>query len=255
MRLANVSLIVLIAAFSVIFASCTKKGDTGVAGATGPAGPAGPSYTGAIVGHVTLYDQYGSKVLKGLQNVTLLVSGSSVVVDSEGYYRKVGATTGTYNISASCNSYGSTLINRFQFLSDTLNRDVRLSAIPGFAPTAVTVTPTAIGDSLTITFPASDTRARNCIVFINKGGAAGPTPDKYLLAYTKAITANSSRPVALVIPTADLTNVGFTAGQTVNVACYGYVVNDGSAYEDLSTGKTVYTAISASSANTTFTAP
>ncbi len=234
--------------------SCTKSKD-GATGPAGPVGPAGPSYIGAISGHVSLFDQYGSKVLTGLGNVYLAFDGySTVAVDSSGYYIKGSVGTGSYSISASNTGYGATHVNSFQFLADTLNRDVKLSAIPAFAPTSVTATALSGADSLTLIFSA-DTRARNCIVFLNKGTAAGSTPDKYLLVYTKAIPANSTRPVFINIPAQDLANAGFTTGQTVYVAGYGYVVGDASAYEDLATGKTVYTAVSATPVTTTFTAP
>lgn len=243
-----------IVGFSLAFASCTKDGSTGPAGPAGPTGPAGPSYVGAIDGHVTLFDQYGSRVLTGLQNVTLSLNGTSVPVDSTGYYRKGSVSTGTFYITASNSGYGSTRINSFQFLSDTLNRDVRMSAIPNFSPSAFTVTPQTGADSLAIGFP-TDTRVRTCIIFLNKGATAGSTPDKYLLVYTRNIPANSNRPVPLVIPAQDLINAGFSSGQTVYATAYGYVVNDASVYEDLTTGKGVYTAVSIAPMTVTFTAP
>ena len=253
MNIKKISIYLLAAAMSAGFASCTKNGSTGATGATGPAGPAGPAYTGAIDGHVTLYDQYGTKVLSGLSAVTLSVDANTVPVDTTGYYVKGSLPTGTYYMNASATGYGSTHVNSFQFLADTLNRDIKLSAIPNFAPSTLTATPNSIGDSLTITFPP-DARGRNCIIFLNKN-AAGNTPDKYLLVYTKAITGNSPRPTTFIIPAQDLTDAGFTAGQTVNVAVYGYVIGDVSSYEDLSTGKIVYTPVSSTAMTATFTAP
>ncbi|NDC42822.1 MAG: hypothetical protein EBZ77_14940 [Chitinophagia bacterium] len=238
-------------------ASC-QKGDTGpagAAGATGPAGPAGPSYVGALVGHVSLFDQYGSRILTGLSSVQLTFNGNiNVTPNATGYYQVNNVATGVYNIAASNTGFGNTKVNNFQFLKDTLNRDVKLSAIPDFAPLTITATATSIGDSIALTFN-TDTRARACIVFINTGAAAGSTPDKYLIVFNKAIPANSTRPVGIIVPAQDLANAGIASGTTVNVTAYGYVVNDASAYEDLSTGKIVYTAVSTGSVTTTFTAP
>ena len=78
-----------------LLSSCSKKGDTGPAG---PAGPAGPTYTGAISGHVSLFDQYGSKVLNGLTSVQLSLNGAAATnPDATGYYIYGGIATGVYN--------------------------------------------------------------------------------------------------------------------------------------------------------------
>lgn len=230
---------------AVAFTSCTKKGDTGPAGATGPAGP---TYTGAISGHISLFDQYGSKVLTGLGNTQLSLSGGApVAADAAGYYIFGGTKTGSYTISATNSGYADTRLNNFQFLADTLNRDIKLSAIPNFSPTAVTVYTMAggTGDSVVMTF-ATDSRVRNCILFLNSTSTVNNMPANYLLSYSRSIGANVPRAV-LLIPKQDLLNAGLTSGANVYYAAYGYAVSDASSYEDLGTGKTVYTAVSASS--------
>ena len=225
-----------------LLSSCSKKGDTGPAG---PAGPAGPTYTGAISGHVSLFDQYGSKVLNGLTSVQLSLNGAAATnPDATGYYIYGGIATGVYNFSVQCSGYGGTRINNFQYLSDTLNRDIKLSAIPNFSPTAVASYPTAAanGDSLVLTFTA-DNRIRSCMIFVNNTAAVNNLPANYLIAYTKSIPANATR-VVFVIPLQDLNDIGIASGSTAFYAVYGSAVNDASAYEDLATGKGVYTAVS-----------
>ncbi len=227
---------------ALAFASCTKKGDTGPTGATGPAGP---SYTGAISGHVELYDQYGSKVLTGLSSAQVsLDGGSTQSANSSGYYLFGGIKTGSYTLSANNSGYGATQVTNFQFLSDTLNRDLKMSAIPNFSPATFDVYPTAAGtgDSVVMTF-ATDTRVRNSIVFINSTSTVNGQPANYLLSYTKTIGANVPRAV-IIIPKQDLLNAGLTSGSTYYLAAYGYVISDASAYEDYATGKAVYNAIS-----------
>jgi len=230
--------------------SCTKKGDTGATG------PAGPSYTGAISGHVSLYDQYGTKVITNYGGVALtLDGGAAIYTDNTGYYIFGQLNTGDYNIAATGNGYASTKANSFQFLSDTLNKDIKLSVIPDFSPVSVNsyssvATP---GDSLVINFTA-DARARNCIVFVNKNSAVSGIPANYVLVYVKAIAANQTKAV-VVIPAGDLYDEGITSGSTFYCASYGYVVGDVSVYEDLATGKNVYNAISASPVTTTAIAP
>ena len=221
-------------------ASCSKKGDTG------PAGPAGPTYTGAISGHVTLYDQYGTKVLSGLNAVQLSLSGGATTnPDASGYYMYGGITTGVYNFSGQCSGYGATKINNFQFLADTLNRDIKLSAIPNFSPTAIATYPMAgaNGDSLVLTFNA-DNRIRSCMIFVNSNATVNGLPANYLIAYTKSVPANATR-VIFTVAKQDLTDAGIASGSTAFFAVYGSAVNDASAYEDLATGKGVYTALSA----------
>ncbi len=234
----------LIFATIITASSCTKKGDTG---ATGSQGPAGPSFTGAISGHVSLYDMYGSKVLTGLTNVQLTLSGSSTKSpDNNGYYIYGPVTTGSYNLLASCSGYGSAKINNFQFLSDTLNRDIKLSQIPEYAPTSITVYPavSVTGDSVVVTFNA-DSRARSCILFMNSNTTVNNEVENYLIAFTKNIVANASR-VVFIVPTQDHHNAGLVTGAGVYYAAYGYAYNDASAYLDLTTGKLVYNSVSSS---------
>lgn len=228
--------------------SCTKKGDTGPAGANGTTGPAGPSYTGTISGHVMLFDQYGSRVTNNLSAAQVAINGNYMTAtksaDTSGYYVFDSTKTGTYSLSAQIAGYGSANISSFQFLSGNLNRDIKMSAIPDFAPNAFSVltTVSGTGDSLVLAF-TPDTRIRNCIVLLNKTAVVTGNPSDYLLAYTKAIPANVLRAV-IVIPKQDLTDVGLTSGSTIYLAAFGYPVNDASAYEDVTTGKIFYDALS-----------
>ena len=236
--------------FSVLMASCAKEGPTG------PTGPAGPAYTGAISGHVSLYDQYGSKVLTGLSTAQLSLNGGTATTpDATGYYIFSNTTTGQYSIGASASGYGSTNANNFQYLSGTLNKDIKMSAIPSFAPTGFTAyqSVASSGDSLVITFDA-DSRARNCIVFLNNTSTVNNQPVNYLLYYAKGIAANATK-ATIVIPAQDLYDAGFTSGSTVYYAAYGYVLSDASSYEDLATGKAVITPVSTTSSTATATTP
>lgn len=226
---------------ALLLASCAKVGPTGP---TGPAGPPGPSYTGAISGHASLFDQYGSKVLIGLNTVQLsLNGGAAITADANGYYIFPGVTTGDYSISISASGYAASRANKFQFVADTLNRDVKLSAVPNFSPASFAIYPSIVpaGDSLVISFTA-DTRLRNCIVFLNNTAAVNSMPAGYLLSYIKNIPANATD-IRIVIPKQDYIDAGMTPGAMVYYAAYSYVISDASAYEDFSTGKTVYNAV------------
>lgn len=248
-KVLNFAIIVLALAIS----SCSKKGDTGPAGATGPAGPA---YKGAISGHVILYDQYGSRVYSGLNSVNIQLNGAAAINgDNSGYYLFGGLTTGDYEIATSASGYASSFTNKFQFLGDTLNRDLKLSAIPNFSPLSMSsyAALSSPGDSMVLTF-AAYSRARNCILFVNNTSAVGSQPANYLLVYIKAVPANQTK-ISFVIPAGDLYDAGLLSGSTFYCAAYGYVTGDVSVYEDLTTGKNVYNAVSANPVTATGVTP
>ena len=252
--------VALIFGVITLLASCAKTGPTGPAGVAGPAGAngaPGPSYSGAISGHVILVDKYGTRVLTGLSSVAISINGGApIYADANGYYID-SAKTGDYYIDATNAGYGATRINKFQYLSDTLNRDVRLSAIPDFAPATISVVENSgtanPGDSVVLTFTA-DSRTRNFIVFVNSSSPVSNLPGNYLLVYTKTITPNQTR-VAIFIPEQDFYDVGIASKATAYFAAYGYVINDVSVYEDFVTGRDVYNAISAASQTSSSSVP
>jgi len=227
-------------------ASCAKEGPNGAQGIPGP------YFTGAIGGHVSLYDQYGSQVLGGLKSVNLVLEGSStanpsnIYPDTNGLYSFSPVTTGNYSITANDPGYAYTVLNGIQFVSGMINVDIKLSQIPVFSATAFTAAKAtaSLNDSLVISF-APDTRARNCIIFVNSvaTGTDTASPPGYLLAYKKAIAANDSSET-LLVPAQDLYNLGFISGSMVYYSEFSYVINDRSVYEDTVTGQQVYYAVS-----------
>jgi hypothetical protein len=233
--------------FVLLAASCAKEGPNGAKGPVGPAGPTGangPSFTGAISGHVKLYDQYGSAVLTGLNKVQVTLKGRSALApDASGYYFFDTTKTGAFFLTATDSGFADTRLNNFQFVSDTLNKDIGLSAIPGFLLTSLSASRSlaSASDSLSIKV-IPDIRARRCIVFVNNAPNVGNAPANYLLAYIKAIPANDTV-VTLLIPAQDLADAGLATNNKVYFAAYSYVVNDASVYEDLATGKSVYNAV------------
>ena len=241
MKRKNLATIVLLGVASLL-SSCAKEGPAG------PTGPSGLTYVGCIAGHVNLYDMYGSKVLTGYDSVRLFLNGNTAyeVPDSaNGYYIYGSLATGVYNLAATCPGYGATRLNNIQFLADTLNKDIKLSAIPdsfvtGFTTYSSTVTKV---DSLVLSFKA-DTRVRYAIIFANSSPAVSNQVSNYL--WYKVISISPTAPiVAFTVPEQDLTNTGLTVGANVYYAAYSYVVSDGSVYEDLATGKNVYNAVNA----------
>jgi hypothetical protein len=241
----------ILLAIAILGISCIKgpTGATGNTGNTGPQGPQGPSYTGVISGHVTLYDQYGSKIESGYGTATLSLNGGlTTVPDGSGYYIFPNDTSGKYDITATNPGFGTTKVQNMFLLKDTLTRDIKMAAIPNFAPISVTHATSVFpaGDSLVMTFNY-DMRVRSLLVLVNSNRNIDGMPANYNLAYTKTVTTHpgTTPVIPLLIPFADLYNAGFLSGTTIYFKVYGYVVNDYSLYEDFSTGKNVYTAISA----------
>jgi hypothetical protein len=227
------------AAVAAVFtASCSKEGPTG------PTGASGPALTGTLVGHVQLFDMFGSQVYLHLTKAQLFLStgGSALTVDSTGYYSIASFTTGNYTINATDSGYAATQVS-FNFVSGTENKDIRMSAIPdSFISTFVAyMSASSATDSLVITV-LPDARQRNCIVFADTTATTANTPANYLLRYIISVPAGATT-VSRSIPAQDLYNVGIASGATVHYAAYSYVIGDASAYEDLTTGRTVYNAV------------
>lgn len=227
-----------------MLASCAKEGPTG------PTGLAGPSFTGAISGHVALYDKYGSRVLTNLDNVFLSLSGNSVMVNpvstTGAYsfaYPTYAVATGTFYITATDSAYAATTINNINFVSGTYNQDVRLSALPDSFLVSLNAghSSGSASDSLVIG-AQPDARVRSCIVFANSISPASNAITNYLVSYVCTIPAYATS-ITLIVPGQDLTNAGMTSGAVVYYSAYSYVVNDASVYEDLVSGKNVYNAV------------
>ena len=247
MQKKNISIILALSGI-LLLASCAKEGPTG------PTGPVGPSLIGTISGHVKLYDQYGSSVLTGLSNVKLLINTSSVALrpDANGLYSFGSLTTGNYSINATDSAYAATSKNNIQLVAGTLNVDIKLSAIPDsfvYSFNAYHNTGSA-NDSLVLTFKP-DTRLRYCIVFANSTTAVGNLPGYYL--WSKVLSISPTAPlVTYAVPGQDLADAGMTSGNRVYYAAYSYVVGDASVYEDFTTGKNVYNAVSGAHVDSTF---
>lgn len=220
-----------------------------------------PNYKGVIKGHIHLYDQYGSTVASGLRGIELTLSGyqKTAVTDSNGYYAFNYISSGTYSIyvhdTATAIAFGDTRAENVQFLKDSLIKDISLSAVPDFSPSAISaiLDTSTKTDSIVLAFTA-DTNTRAAIVFVNSNSAVSASPSNYLLTYIVSIPANATT-VGLSIPASDFHNAGINSGATAYFAAYGYVVHDYSLYQDYSTGKNVYTAISTSAATCSVKAP
>jgi len=240
----NPGILAAVASIVLLTSSCAKEGPTG------PIGPSGPAYIGYISGHVSLYDQYGNKVLNNLDSVAIALGSNSVTgiddtvsrPNSSGYYIYSNLYTGQYYITAADTGYGATNTDNFEFVSGNLNKDIKLSAIPTFSLSFGSYyTSGSPNDSLVINC-TPDEQIRSCVIFLNHAPSlvAG---ESYVLSYAKNIPANSAQ-ITAIIDSQELHAAGFASGSMIYYTVFSHALNDQSSYEDLTTGNTVYTAVS-----------
>lgn len=249
----SLSKILLTAALFVLFITqgCKKE--------AGPQGPAGPALTGSLYGFVTLEDQYGAKVISGINatTVTLTYAPTNVTMttttDSTGKYTFNNLSTGQYQLNFSHAGYGSIGNTPLGFLGGgAIDHDVKLSAIPSFYVTNLTISDSIGVVTVSGNFDTTDVRKRTVAVFVGGSSAVSPSPANYLSYYS--VTANNNlTSFTLKINASDLNDLGFTSGSTVYFAVYGAATNFASTsdYEDyLNTGRLSFSSLSTNAATT-----
>lgn len=224
---------------------------------TGPQGPAGPALTGTLYGFVTLEDQYGAKVLSGLNatTVTLTIPSTSAATtattDSTGKFTFSNVSTGQYQLSFSNTGYGSIINSPLGFLGGgNIDHDVKLSAIPNFTIPAINVSDSAGVVTVTGTFSNTPVRKQTIAVFVGSSSSVSSAPANYLSFYS-VIANNNLTTFTVKIQVSDLNDLGFTSGATVYLAAYGAATNFASTseYEDLqNTGRLNFSSLSATAA-------
>ena len=229
----------------LLITSCSK---TGPAGPTGSTGPAGPLLTGNLKGHIFQYDQYGSPVLTGLAGIRDSLSPTNLATtDSTGLYKFSNLTTGDYTFSVSKAGYGTVLAQAVQIVGGgDLYRDMRIAQIPNFSVTAPTAVLNATTGNIDITanLAATDTKTREVLVFVGSSPNTSANPATYLNVYPKTIAATKTSVITSLSPS-DIHDLGINAGGTLYCSVYAATItyNSASFYQDLATGKTVYTAV------------
>ena len=207
--------------------------------------------SGNLYGFVSLYDQYGSKVYSGINStsVTLVSTSGNILnntTDNTGKYTYSNITEGQYLLSYTNQGYGSILNAPLGFLGGgNIDHDVKLSAIPNFFDTLLSAVDTLNTIVLNGTFSGSDTRKRTYVVFVGSTPAVSSAPANYLTYYTG--TANNNLTTfTQKIPVSDLNDAGFVSGATVYFSVYGAAADFATAsdYEDYTTGRLNFSAVS-----------
>lgn len=239
-------------ALSVIITSCKKQ--AGPEGATGAQGPQGPVLTGNLKGFVSHYDVSGAKMATSLAGDSVLIDGTSqvAVTDAYGLYTFPGLTTGVYNLTVKRAGFGLNKVQSLQFTGggDTY-RNVNISKIPATNPTTFVAYDTTINAINYIRFKGTLPSVSNLQTVIVYTGIPGlTTVDASIANQISANIINSNAngiSFAKNIPTSELYDLGYVSGNTAYFAAYIIGGNtNASSYNDLTTNKTIYTAISAS---------
>jgi hypothetical protein len=198
-----------------------------------------------------LFDQYGNPSKVGLSGITLSLdaNGKSVgnaVTDANGHYAFSNITTGSYSLAANSPSttppYGAQY-GVFQYLADTLTRNINMSAQANFSPSNVIAHSNSVlaVDSLYIYVATPDSQTRSVIIFLGNSSAVSST--NYLYAKVVNINVNATL-VKTTIHASTLYDLGLASGATAYYAVYGEPVSDKSVYVNLKTGQNTYTALS-----------
>ncbi|HTA60944.1 MAG TPA: carboxypeptidase-like regulatory domain-containing protein [Bacteroidia bacterium] len=257
----------------VLATSCKKT--AGPAGATGATGATGPNLTGNLQGVVSLYDVSGAKMLS-----TTLQAGDSLVLtnnstgavlktvtNANGDYLFSNISTGTYSITVSKPSngtmaFGNVITQGIQFSGGgNADRNFALSVVPTTSVNFIASTDTSFTSNGAGNVAQNYVKVRGgvpvsaggttVILFASIPGAStvSSAVGNYSAAYTTTIAAGVNK-FTINIPTANLYDLGFTTGNTVNFAAYILGGNTAaSSYVDWTTGETVYTALSSTPMN------
>ena len=128
-------------------------------------------------------------------------------------------------------------------MSGILNKDIKLSAIPTFSLTSTATEGASGGYDTIVVNGTADPQVRSFVLFVGYSAAVSNVTSTFLLSYSKNIPANSTK-VTTVISAQELYNAGFAPGNMAYFAVYSEAAADQSVYEDQTTGKNVYTAVS-----------
>ncbi len=258
MKNSKVAFILVLVA--VLFHSCKKDPEAGPAGSQGAAGP---SLTGNLEGYVSLWDQYGGRILNSQANdtITLIGTTNKVYTDSTGFYKFQGLSTGVYSISVNKGGYGSTMAQNIQFVGGgNAIANVKLSQPSTTIVPALADSIGAVTGNITIyaTLPTTSAQSRTFILYLGNTSSVSSSPATYLNYYTKVVNpgANSTR-LTFTIPKSDLYNAGFSTGASAYFAAYGIGATlTASAYIDYNNeGRTVFTALSFPPSTTSLIVP
>lgn len=236
------------------------QGTTGATGVQGPVGPATARLKGDIVGFVTLFDEFGTRLTSNA-SLTVAVEGSSptisAITGADGKYTLPGVESGTYNLSFSRTGFGVFRRPSVQHLGGTAPTSLGNNNLWETAKTVVSSLTAAVS-STTITIsgkssPVQPTGSgtgmqRRARVFFG-------TDDKvtflnYVSTFNQflipAPATGSDGSFALALTPANVS--GFKSGDRVYVIGYGLSPIE-NAYTDPLTNLVIYSGVNPAASN------
>jgi hypothetical protein len=244
--------IAVLTAFILITSGCKKDTSTSTT-----------VLAGNLYGFVTLTDQYGAKVLSGVNATTATLTSASnqtstASTDSTGKYVFNNVTQGQYLLNYSHPGYGSITNAPLGFLGGgNIDHDVKLSAIPNFYVASLSSPSDTLSNIvLNGTFSGTDTHKRTYVVFVGSSPAVSSSPANYLAYYT-GVANNNLTTFTQKIAVSDLNDLGFNSGSSVYFAVYGASTDfaTASVVEDYTTGRLNFNAVSSNPVTTSIVLP
>jgi hypothetical protein len=235
------SIIVMIA---MLIGSCTKNTTNTITA---------PVTTGTLEGFVTTLDQYGYKVDADYSGVAVtLNNGATTTTDATGKYEFDSLKSGNYTATYTKTGYGTNMGIDFNFIGGgTTIRNVTMSRIPSFQLYNVNDTiETTVANGPGILIRGIDTidiNARAFSVFGSASSGVSSAPASYIYSNTNGVVKAGQGIFSLFITSRELNEAGLTSGSTAYLAVYPISYSTTS-YADPSTGRNVYTSVSASPA-------
>jgi len=256
----KIKLAALLLLTAVAFTNCKKDTSTGPTGATGAngangttgaTGATGTALTGTLEGYVTLWDQYGGRILTNQSGDTVALVGTTtkVVTDANGFYTIPGLSTGSYNLNITKLGYGNTMLQNIQLagggaaVASTRLSQPSTTVVPALLDSIGT---TSGNITIYTAITTTSTEVRTFILYVGNVATVSYNPATYLTYYTANVKVNGTK-LSFTIPKQDLYDAGFTPStSTVYFAAYGIgALLNASSYADFSNaGRTMFTALS-----------
>lgn len=236
------------------------QGAAGVAGSQGPTGPATARLKGDIMGFVTLFDEFGTRLTSNA-SMTVTVEGSSpavsAVTGADGKYTLPGVESGTYNLSFSRAGFGAFRRPSIQHLGGPAPTSLGNNNLWETAKTVVSsLSATVSGTAITVSGKSSPVQPagsgtslqRRARVFFGTDDKV--TFQNYVSTFNQflipAPATGSDGSFALGLTPANIS--GFKSGDRVYVIAYGLSPIE-NAYTDPLTNLVIYSGVNPAASN------
>lgn len=230
-----------IAVFVIIgFTSCSKDEDP----------TPKPITKASIIGSVNLYNEGTTKIDNSGMTVKLEGTGHSVTTDANGDFTLSDVSFGTYTLSYEKSGFGT--FKKFDLEHKNTGSSTIITVTPSLgeiSTTQVTVLTSSInGNDIEVSATTDPAGSNGNTRYVRYFLSTNSNVSDKNYTYNSSGLVSKINPYTITITKNDLTNAGFSSGETVYVKAYGdsYWSNE---YDDTSSGKKVFPNLNMSSAN------